>query len=285
MENREQLINKLRQDVKLLQNKVEHTKLYNIRNFVARTLIKSGIAIDYALPFILSAFILGNLYALDGNAPFIKDDVKQSAIVQTIDTSDGTSTSHISYDIDYDTQLIEHSTGWKLNDKGLYETTITYYRIDSNIDLSNKGKIFSMTKEELDEALIITNIKTIQKSLLTEEDKIYSSSELIIITNYFESEDDYFFRKETGGENFGNTLGYLFATLVLGGSLAGMKHILVKDIVKSKLGNYLEKFRPLNDEEIEMLKKMLDLKKQNLALLSDTENNNDDTSYQYSLRK
>ena len=284
MENREKLIKKLRKDIKSLQLKTEHTRLYNIRNFAARALIKSGIAIDYALPFILAATVMGNIYALEGDAPFVIDEVTDNALVQTIDTSEGLHIRQTSYDIDYDTRMIEHTTGWIVNDKGLYETTITSYRLNSNIDLSDKEKVLSMTKEEIEEALIITNVKTIQKGSLTEEDSIYYS-DAIVITDYFESEEEYFLRPETGKENFGNSFGYILVSLLLGGAFAGVSHIFVKSYIRDELGRNLAKVRPITKEELETLKKMIALKQQNLSLLTDTGNNNENKGIQYSLRK
>lgn len=62
MINNNKLIKKLTKDANRLQNKIKYRKLYNIRNVVVRPLIESGIAVDYALPFIIAAIIAANAY-------------------------------------------------------------------------------------------------------------------------------------------------------------------------------------------------------------------------------
>lgn len=62
MINNDKLMKKLTKDANRLQNKIKYRKLYNIRNAVVRPLIKSGIAVDYALPFIIVAIIVANAH-------------------------------------------------------------------------------------------------------------------------------------------------------------------------------------------------------------------------------
>ena len=148
-----ELMKKLTKDANRLQNKIEHRKLYNIRNAVVRSLIKSGIAVDYALPFIIVAMIIANAQTSKGNAPFRVDEIVEKAGIETIDTSSGIHLEHLSYDFDYDDELIEYSTGWIVNEQGLYERTVTSYRLNDDIDLENKEKILEMTKDDIDNAL------------------------------------------------------------------------------------------------------------------------------------
>ena len=70
MKNNNELVEKLTKDVNTLENKIENRKLYNVRNFAIKALLKSGIALDYALPFILAAIIFANSQASKGNTPF-----------------------------------------------------------------------------------------------------------------------------------------------------------------------------------------------------------------------
>ena len=90
---------------------------------------------------------------------------------------------------------------------------------------------------------------------------------------------------ETGKENFGNSFGYILVSLLLGGVFAGVSHIFVKSYIRDELGRNLAKVRPITKAELEMLKKMIVLKQQNLSLLTDTGNNNENNAIQYSLRK
>ena len=162
--DRKQLVDKLTNDTRQLENKIEHRRLYNIRNAIVRALLKSGISIDYALPFILEAIIIGHSQTAKGNAPFKVDDITEKAGIETIDTSNGTHIEHLSYDFSYDDEILEHSTGWIVNDRGLYQRTVTSYRLNDAIDLSDIETVFSMSKEEIESVLVVTNIKTIQKN-------------------------------------------------------------------------------------------------------------------------
>lgn len=212
MNDRNTLVNKLTRDVKALENKIEHRSLYNIRNMVVKALLKSGIAIDYALPFIFSLIVISYSSSAKRNTPFHIDEITEKAGIETIDTSSGIHLEHISYDFSYDEELIEYSTGWVINDKGLYERTVTSYRISDEIDLSETDKILSMSKEEIENILVVTNIKTICKNTLTPEDKIYDSDALIIV-NHCESEDKTITRQETSSENVCYSLLFIMKVL------------------------------------------------------------------------
>lgn len=279
------LIELLNDDVNKLQNKIEYKNLYNIRNFVVRGLLKSGIAIDYALPFILASLIFFNSGIELGNIPFEKNIVTEKASIETIDTSSGIHLEHISYDFSYDNELIEHSTGWIINDKGLYERTVTSYRLSDEINLDDTEKIMSMTKEEIEKILIITNIETIKKNTLSPEDKIYSS-DAIIVVNHFKSEEKTFTRLETTGENVLSSISYIILILCWGNSIRVLEKLFVKTYARDKLRKYEVSFRKIDKEELENIKKILKLKQENLIMLdSESKNIGEKEGYPYTLRK
>lgn len=279
------LIKLLNNDINKFQNKIEYRNLYNIRNFVVRGLLKSGIAIDYALPFILAGIIVANLYASKGNAPFHIDEITEKASVETIDTSSGIHLEHISYDFSYDNELLEYSTGWIINDKGLYERTVTSYRLNDQINLEDTEKIMSMTKEEIEKILTITNIETIKKKNLTPEDNIYSS-DAIIVVNYFESEEKTSTRLETTSENALTSISYIIQTLSWGISFRTLEKLFVKTHTKDKLRKYETLFRKIDKEELENMKKVLKLKQENLRMLdNESKNIGEKEGYPYTLRK
>lgn len=285
MINSNELIKKLTNDVNRLQNKIEHRKLYNIRNVVVRSLLKSGIAIDYALPFILAAIIIANSQASKGNAPFHIDEVTEKAGIETIDTSNGIHLEHISYDFSYDDELIEHSTGWIINEKGLYERTVTSYRLNDEINLEDTEKIFSMTKEEVDQALIITNVRTIKKNTLTPEDSIYNSDAIIVI-NHSESEEETFTRLETTSENVWHSIWYIVLALCWGNNVRNLEKLFVKTYIRDRLREYEPSFRKINKEELETMRKILKVKQENLAMLnSEAKNIGEKDGYSYRLRR
>lgn len=280
-----ELVDKLTNDVNRLQNKIEHRNLYNIRNFVIKALLKSGIAIDYALPFILAAIIIANSQASKGDAPFRIDEITEKAGIETIDTSSGIHLEHISYDFSYDEELIEHSTGWIINDKGLYERTVTSYRLNDEINLEDTEKIMSMTKEEVDQALVITNVRTIKKNTLTPEDSIYNSDAIIVI-NHSESEEETFTRLETTSENVWHSIWYIVLALCWGNNFRNIEKLFVRTYIRDRLREYEPLFRQINKEELETMRKILKVKQENLAMIdSESKNIGEKEGYSYRLRR
>lgn len=280
-----ELVEKLTNDVNRLQNKIEHRNLYNVRNFVIKALLKSGIAIDYALPFILAAIIIANSQASKGNAPFHIDEIKEKAGIETIDTSSGIHLEHISYDFSYDDELIEHSTGWIINDKGLYERTVTSYRLNDEINFEDTEKIMSMTKEEVEQALVITNIKIIKKNTLTPEDSIYNSDAIIVI-NHSESEENTFTRLETTSENVWHSVWYIVLVLCWGNNVRNIEKIFVRTYIRDRLREYEPLFRKINKEELETMRKILKLKQENLTMINNgSKNIGEKEGYSYRLRR
>lgn len=280
-----ELVDKLTNDVNRLENKIEHRNLYNIRNFVIKALLKSGIAIDYALPFILAAIIIANSQASKGDAPFRIDEITEKAGIETIDTSSGIHLEHISYDFSYDEELIEHSTGWIINDKGLYERTVTSYRLNDEINLEDTEKIMSMTKEEVDQALVITNVRTIKKNTLTPEDSIYNSDAIIVI-NHSESEEETFTRLETTSENVWHSIWYIVLALCWGNNFRNIEKLFVRTYIRDRLREYEPLFRQINKEELETMRKILKVKQENLAMIdSESKNIGEKEGYSYRLRR
>lgn len=285
MYNRNELVKKLSKDVKKLENKIEHRTIYNVRNIAVKALLKSGIAIDYALPFILASIIIAHSYAAKGDAPFHIDEITERAGIETIDTSNGIHIENVSYDFDYDDELIEYSTGWVTNDRGLYERTVTSYRLSDEIDLSETDKILSMTKEEIENILVVTNIQTICKNTLTPEDEIYDADALIVI-NHSESEDETKTRQETKSENVWHSIWYIIMALCWGNNVRNIEKLFVKTYIRDRLREYEPLFRQINKEELETMKKILEVKKQNLTMIDKTANNiGEADGYLYRLRK
>ncbi len=285
MNSRNSLVNNLYSDMKELENEIKQKDMSSTRIFIMKSLVKSGIAIDYLLPFIFSSIIIANLQSLNGNAPFNIDNVIDKACIETIDTSSGIHLENISYDLDYDTELIEYSTGWITNNLGLYERTVTSYRISNDIDLADTQKILSMSKAEIENILVVTNIKTICKNSLTPEDKIYDSDALIVI-NHTESKEEFVVRPETAGENIKHSMWYIVQSLLCGLGIKVIEKLLIKNRIKNRLRKYEFSLEMIDKENLEKMKKILMLKKQNLAMLDETlENIDENKGYPYRLRK
>ena len=285
MMNSESLVKKLKSETDQLEKKMEHRKLYNIRNTVIRALIKSGIVIDYALPFIIATIIIAHSQTAKGNPPFKTDEITQKAGIETIDTSSGIHVEHLSYDFSYENNVLEYSTGWIVNDKGLYQRTVTSYRLNDSISLEDTDAVLSMSKEEIERALVVTNVQTIQKNTLSPEDYIYDE-DAIIVVNHTDSEEQTITRPETSGENALNSIWFIVMSLCWGNNVRNIEKIFVKTYMRDKLREYEPLFRKINKDELEEMKKILEIKKRNLAMISPSENvNTEDNGYSYRLRR
>lgn len=285
MISREQLIEKLTKDVEQLEKQITNREKYNAYNKIKRALIKSGIAVDFALPFILATVIISQALIIKNGSIFKKSSVTKKANVETIDMSDGTHIERFSYDFSYDRELLKYSTGWIINDKGLYQRTITSYKISKEIDLTDTDKILSMNKEELDKLLEITNIKTIQKSYLTNDDSLYNEDTLIVI-NHGTIEIPSDTMSYNTEENAFALLQIVFLSLFTGIGTSGIKKILGETYISDKLKTYEVLYRPIEADELLEIKAALEIKKQNLVLLTSMdETNGDEDKYSRTLKR
>lgn len=266
MKNNNKLIKKFTDDIIEIESKIKNPKLYNTRNHLIKVLIKSGMAIDYLLPFIMATIIVANYQKAKGNPPFKIDQVSKKAYIESIDTSNDLHKDFLRYEYNPSEELVEHSTKWITNEYGLYERTITSYRLDESLDIN---RILSMTKEEIEQALTITNIKTIKKNILTKEDSIYDK-DAIIITRYKESPTDTVTRLETKVENISNTIWFIVLSIGLGSCLSHLEKIIIKTTIRDKLKNYEHIYKQIDKEEIEKLQKILKIKQENLSLIDNT---------------
>ena len=267
MFDRNKLVNILTNEINQLENKIEHRKFYSVRNFVVKSLIRSGIAIDYALPYILATILVFQYQVLRGNIPFRYDDIKVRTGIETIDTSTGIHLEHISEDFDYDYVILEHSTGWSINDDGLYERVVTSYRMNFEIDLSNIKNVLFMSKDEIDNIFEVFDVQTINKTNLNYEDSVYNEEAIILISQVY-SNDNVITRKESLGENIFNSLAFLLGVFLLGSCFKNIAKCFIKIDIRDRLKVYESLFNEINLQELE---KILEIKKQNLALITSSD--------------
>lgn len=284
MKNSDYLLKKLQQDINKLQNKINHTKLYNIRNLLVSYLIKSGIVIDYTLPFIISSVMIFEFESLSGNTPFHIDDFVSKKTIELIDTSAGIHEEN-EYDLGYNKAYfdcsIEYSTGWSINDMGTYERTSTTYKINKKIDVSDIDKILSMTKDDIEKILDIENIETIQKDKLLIHDELYNVDQ-IIIRNYVESDRIAYIRKESNFENILYSIMYICYLIMGGYAINKIEKIFLKTYIRDRLKEYEPLYKQINKDDVEVMKNILKLKQENLALLNNESINEDNV---FKLRK
>lgn len=267
MSDEEKLLKSLTKEVKDMESMIKNAKLYKLKKQFKKYLIKSGIVLNHVIPYALASFISYGSVSAIGFNPFSFEEVKENAKIETFETSTGLNRKTSSKDIEYGSNSFEYTTSWKLNDNGLYERTITVYEIDDSIDLSDTDKVLSMTKEEVEAKLNIIDIKTIQKNVLNEEDKIYDE-DMLIITRSTEDEDDFKMRNETFFENILDVGFWLALTIVFGATI---------NVINKKLFKLDEKLKTIDEsiviEEVDVstISEVLKVKKHNLEMIKGTE--------------
>lgn len=273
MLNKEKLLKNLEKDINNLENRINHRILYNFRNAIITFFIKSGIIVDKSLPFILSSIILFYGGKTKGKTPFICDKIKENAtLITTVTSTNNNLDSKIEYQSYPYNKSIEYSTKWEINDNGFYERTITQYELNSFVNTLTIDEILGMTKDEIEKMFYILDIKTIQKKQLDEEDQIYKEN-LVIVNIYDTDTNHYRYRNEAFKENAISTLMYLILSLLLGFSLKKVDKIIFKDYFIDRFNLLLINYKIIKKKEIDELREIIKLKKENLLLLK--EDNND----------
>lgn len=273
MLDKRNLIKQLEQDVHDTEKKIKYMTLYNVKAYIVRSIIKYGIVLDCLLPYILSGFILFKIYSSVWDAPFVLDEIKTKAKIETIDTSTGYHSEISSFDYEYDNKTtFQHTTAWQVNEYGLFERTITTYRITSSLNQFQIEELLSMSKEEIENIFIITNIEKIQKNILDLEDELYNE-EMILIENVRDDENNIRFEKENFGDNVVCTISYLCAEIIAGFILDTLRKYFLKNEIKNTLKEKENNYRPISKKDLEKLKKILEIKKENLELLDESSKN------------
>lgn len=167
--------------MKYLKKDINNVKLYKLKYYLIKILSKSVIVTTYVLPMILSLILTYYVFCkLEAN-PFKYDKVEKNEKIETINTSSGFNQIKINYDIDYNTEIFEHSTGWIKNEYGLYERTVTNYKYDKALLDGDIESLLSSSKESIDKRFQIINVSKVQKDKLDSEDMYYDEDMFIVV--------------------------------------------------------------------------------------------------------
>ncbi len=248
-----------------IRRKIKYKKLYNLRNFLMRCILKTGSSIDKASPFLIALFIFAEICILNKNIPIKKDYIYNNAIVQTIDASNGI---HLEQIVEKSNNCIEYSTKWQLNSDGLYEREITYYDC-SNFITEDSLDIFSMSKEEISNLFVEKGTKKIIKSSLSKNDNMFNNNVIIITSSYISS--DKVAKEESTLGNIIYSAAIILGTFVLGLGLDVAKKIFVRKTISESIEEYIPLYLKYTDES---LNKLLKINLDNYNYLSNPSDNN-----------
>lgn len=259
----------IEKDIQKIEKQLHHKKIYNIRNLLITSLLKSGIALDYARPFILAGVIFAYLHTQYRTNSFEINEIPEYASVMSTKTSNGFERKLSSFDITYSEESFKHSTAWTINELGLYERTVTSYKVKFK-KYSSPEILLDMTKEEIDKILEVTDIEIVQKNELEEEDFFYNEDIFILVESYIDKEQ-ILMHTETKKEHLQELIFYWMIT-GLGGAFiteAERRNLLLKSYPKDFFRKCIPQFRIITNKEQTILEKELKIKRQNLDMLNE----------------
>lgn len=263
----EELLKTLNKDIQKIESKLQHRKTCNVKNGIITSLLKLGIALDYAHPFILAGIAIAYLHYR--TPPFDRGQIIEYENVEETKTSTGYERKLSSFDVSYSEESFKHSTAWEINEMGFYERTITSYKVSFK-KYASPEELLGMTKEEVESLLEIANIDVIQKKELEEEDLKYNQDIFILVESY-QDQNSFMMRPETNQEYFLRVIIYLFMTMIDGLFIteAERRNFALKYYPKDFFRKLTSQFRIITKEEQIILEKELKIKKQNLEMLSE----------------
>lgn len=266
MRNNSDIKAQLESEIEELEYKIKNRKKYNRGKKFKYILIKALIILELAFPFVLGLCATKILFDAFGKTPIKRSKIVDKPSVQYIVDSNENEKTTISYNEKYDENLIEYSTGWILNNNGLFERQVTIYELNDKEIRSNYRNILSLSKDELATFFKVIDYQKIQKTKLDETDLNYETN-YIVIKQVIDDEKYYRVRNETDFENFLETFVFFFMVYIEGFVIDDLIGMILKRCISTKIEYYELVNRPIKEKDIEELKKILALKKENLKLL------------------
>lgn len=269
MFTKKQLVKKIQSEIDKIEEITNNRKLYNKKMKIKSKLLQTGVLVQYSLPFIISAVLSAPKVFNKNESLFTLDTIKETKKIEFFVTSTGEEKEISSYTAGSasDNKELYYVTGWEENDWGLFEQTTTTYRIDQEQELDEFENNLLLTKEELDKKFITTDIKTVQKERISEEES-HQTEDMVVIKGEKLLESDFKIRQETLAENSISIIGFLFNIFILG----GINRLLLNKQIKKNITELKQKSEQLiyiSEEDILELSKVLKIKKENLNMLVD----------------
>lgn len=262
--NKTKLMNKLNKDIRFLERKMQYPKLYNTRNCLINLLLRFGIVLDFSVPFIMTFIVVANTKFVNTKDLITFEDKVSRKNIETIDTSDGSHIENINSNI-YNKNFIECSYAFK-SDKNNYERKTITYEVNDEIDLNSLDNILFIDNDELVKFLDKLNLKSSIK--IEKSDYV---DYIVKVVNHKVVNEKYKVLKLTD-----SNLNNILRLNAMFWALCWIYKMLQKLILKGKLKDLLEEketyFKPINDEELELINKLLESRRKNINLLLNESN-------------
>lgn len=269
MVTKEDIYKKIEKEVSDLNEKVNNFRIYNVKAFLKRGALRTGLVVRRTIPFFVASFIAINLPFFKTNMPFVRETRTKGASVAVMDTSNGFHEEYTSFSKDYDYKEIHYSSAWSQDEYGLYTRTVKVFKFDDSfINQYSQEEIFNMPVEDISKLLTLDTTKKITKTKLTDEDFVYKEPAIVVFNNTVSStltvEE-----QESVFADILNTLFYFLLGAAGGFGLDFTANIIFRRKVQNKLKELIARNHAITPQELEALKQRLKLHKENLELLKE----------------
>lgn len=248
---------------------IKFKHLYNIKSFIVYLLIKSGIMLDYAYPFILATLITLNLEIYKQNIPFVKDTVLEKTSLERLYQTNINEVS-VSYGDKnkYDYTSVVYNSAWYENADGTFSREEILFSCNNNmINNLNISDIIYSDYESLCNIFMVEEEKVITKKVKDnkyDKDCVYVAiHEMALVT-----------REETFEENNYYSLIFVILVLLEGFGIKKLDSIFVKRHIRTKLEELALEPILYTKNDIERLKIIIENQKSNLEFINGDKNRN-----------
>lgn len=247
-----------------IKNNIEHNqyiinnnKFYSVKSLIIKLLLKSGLILDYAYPYILSLLILLNSSYFKNNKPFISENKNRIMTEEIYDNHNNFSTNINQEEFISNKDLIIYTSPYEFIDNKYVYNKVTF---TISVNYLNKNNIPLVLKMDYEDLLLYFNIhnqQVIYKDTPDEEAKT-------ITIIYHSTKNN---QKEIVKNNL-NTL--LFVTLVFlnGLGIKKIDKIIIKSKIKDKLNELDNEPIIYGKNEIYRLNEIIENEKNNLEYIN-----------------
>ncbi len=257
----ETIENYINRDINCNKKIIKYKQLYSVKSLIIKLLLKSGVLLNYAYPYILSMLIMLNIGFYKKHKPF---DYSSATKIKIEHIYDSNSNKEVNYDkeIIYDNDYLIYKTPWELMDEK-YISKETIFLL--NQDELNKPILPSLLKMNYDEIKSFFKIKSVKTIYKNNEN--LSDAQIIVVLH-----DEIMSSKIVRQIDLYSAL-YIILVLLEGLGISKFNKIIFKTHISDKL-NELDKGPIIySKKEIDMLSEIIENDCKNLEYIN---NNNHD---------
>ena len=252
----ETIENYINRDIKCNKKIIKYKQLYSVKSLIIKLILKSGILLNYAYPYILSMLIMLNSNFYKKHKPFDYSLARKIKIEKIYDSNNN---KYINYDskMIYNNDYLIYRTPWELID-GKYISKETIFMLDQ--EELNKHILPSLLKMDYDEIKSFLKIKNVETIFKNEEN--LDDAQVIVVLH-----DETVSSKIVRQIDIYSTL-YIILVLLEGLGISKFNKIIFKNYINDKL-NELDKYPIIySKKEIDMLNEIIENDRENLKYIN-----------------